>query len=173
VLGTIKPGDGTVVVHRCGCPELPPEAAEALMDGRALKALNDGEGDLGLGIPTVWAGLPPREASSSSGTGVSAGAGSSASGAGGRAIDDGGPTFTSELQVFCDDRKFLLRDVSNVVALMADIESTQSQTINQVAMLQYRVSVTDIGELEQLIAAIEEVPGVISVERILARSSKS
>ena len=40
-------------------------------------------------------------------------------------------------------------------------------------MLQYKVSVADIEELEQLTAAIEEVPGVISVERILARSSKS
>ena len=40
-------------------------------------------------------------------------------------------------------------------------------------MLQYKVSVANIGELEQLTAAIEEVPGVISVERILARSSKS
>lgn len=40
-------------------------------------------------------------------------------------------------------------------------------------MLQYKVSVADIGELSRLILAIEEVPGVISVERILARSTKS
>ena len=84
--------------------------------------------------------------------------------------EDDPVTYTSELQVFCDDRKFLLRDVSNVVALMADIESTQSQTINKVAMLQYKVSVFGIDQLNRLVAAIEDVSGVISVERILAQS---
>ena len=40
-------------------------------------------------------------------------------------------------------------------------------------MLQYRFSVADVQELRALTAAIEDVPGVISVERILARSPMS
>jgi hypothetical protein len=45
----------------------------------------------------------------------------------------------SGLQVFCVDRKFLLRDVSDVVALKTEIVKTFSQTIADKAMLQYKV----------------------------------
>lgn len=78
---------------------------------------------------------------------------------------------TQVLQVQCTDRKFLLRDVSNIVALEADIISTASQTIGTLAMLQYKVEVTGISELEKLIELIMNVPGVVSVERLLASAA--
>ena len=73
--------------------------------------------------------------------------------------------YTTELQVLCKDRKFLLRDVSDVVALEADISSTSSETMNEVAVLHYKIKVEDIQQLRSLTSAIRQIAGVMSVER--------
>lgn len=77
-----------------------------------------------------------------------------------------GEDYTTELQVLCKDRKFLLRDVSDVMALEADISSTSSETMNEVAVLHYKVKVEDIQQLRTLTSAIRQIAGVMSVERV-------
>lgn len=44
-----------------------------------------------------------------------------------------------EVQVFCVDRKYLLRDISELFASKAEIVRTSSQTIDDKAMLQFKV----------------------------------
>eukprot|EP00614_Pseudopedinella_elastica_P014864 CAMPEP_0172583616 /NCGR_PEP_ID=MMETSP1068-20121228/3219_1 /TAXON_ID=35684 /ORGANISM="Pseudopedinella elastica, Strain CCMP716" /LENGTH=913 /DNA_ID=CAMNT_0013377481 /DNA_START=220 /DNA_END=2961 /DNA_ORIENTATION=+ len=73
-----------------------------------------------------------------------------------------------ELQVLCVDRRFLLRDVSDVVAAGGEIVKTSSQTIaNSVAVLTYKVMVSDHKQLQGLISEILKVPDVTSCERIV------
>jgi GTP pyrophosphokinase len=74
--------------------------------------------------------------------------------------------YASELQVLCDDRKFLLRDVSDVVSLGSEILRTSSQTINDKAALQFKVKVASSQQLCDLVTAILGVSGVTSCDRI-------
>jgi (p)ppGpp synthase/HD superfamily hydrolase len=76
--------------------------------------------------------------------------------------------YISEIQVYCEDRKFLLRDVSDVVALETEIIRTSSQTIDDKAMLQYKVYVSSFRQLDGLIRAVCAIPGVKSCERLIA-----
>jgi GTP pyrophosphokinase len=81
---------------------------------------------------------------------------------------EGPEEYVSELQVLCVDRKFLLRDVSDAVALESDILRTSSQTIDDKAILQYKVKVASARQLNDLVSAILRVSGVTSCERISA-----
>jgi len=74
--------------------------------------------------------------------------------------------FVSELQVYCTDRKYLLRDVSEVVSSEAEIVGTSSQTIEDIALLCYKVEVPNLQQLQTLMNAICAVPGVKSCERV-------
>jgi GTP diphosphokinase / guanosine-3',5'-bis(diphosphate) 3'-diphosphatase len=76
--------------------------------------------------------------------------------------------YSSELQVLCLDRKFLLRDVSDVVALESQIVRTSSQTIGDKAVLNFKVLVSSAQQLSDLVSAILRVPGVTSCERMSA-----
>lgn len=87
-------------------------------------------------------------------------------------------TYFVVLQVFCIDRKFLLRDVSDVVAEYTNIVQTSSITIgdnigSDKAMLQYKVSVSDLAQLNALIEAIYSIPEVVSCERLGNRGGKA
>jgi len=74
--------------------------------------------------------------------------------------------YTSELQVLCEDRKFLLRDVSDVVSLGSEILQTSSETINDKAALQFKVKVASSQQLKDLVTAILGVSGVTSCDRV-------
>lgn len=74
--------------------------------------------------------------------------------------------YASELQVLCEDRKFLLRDVSDVVSLGSEILQTSSETINDKAALQFKVKVATSQQLKDLVTAILGVSGVTSCDRV-------
>jgi len=82
-------------------------------------------------------------------------------------LNAGAATYPVELEVLCVDRKFLLRDVSDAVALEAEIVRTASQTVKTDAVLTYRVMVRDKAQLRDLVDAVMNVSNVTSCERIL------
>lgn len=75
-----------------------------------------------------------------------------------------------ELQVLCKDRKFLLRDVSSVVASVSEIISTNSKTVGSAAILVFEVQISDVDHLTTLTQAVEQIPGVTSLRRLLSRA---
>jgi len=74
-------------------------------------------------------------------------------------------TFQTKIKVVCGDRKFLLRDISDIVAVNADIVSTASHTSEGIAFLDFTVEVASAAHLAKVNDAVLQVPGVLSCDR--------
>jgi RelA/SpoT family (p)ppGpp synthetase len=109
------------------------------------------EEDVTEAVPVAWEIVPPHSDCYDDETGTEIG-------------------YISEIQVYCEDRRFLLRDVSDVVALETEIIRTSSQTIDDKAMLQYKVFVSNYKNLASLIRSVCNIPGVKSCERLIAET---
>jgi len=75
--------------------------------------------------------------------------------------------YLARIKVVCEDRKGLLSDVSAAInRLRVVIESTQSATLEQSAILEYSLSVRNLKQLNSVIQSIQQVESVQKVERI-------
>lgn len=76
-----------------------------------------------------------------------------------------GIVYLAEISVYANDRKLLLADCSEVVSEYSDIVRTGSATTKEHAVLDFLVEVKDLGQLQQVMDALNEINSVMSVER--------
>jgi len=73
--------------------------------------------------------------------------------------------FLAEILLFCEDRKKLLADCSEVVSELSSIFLTGSSSSEEHATLVFLIRVTSIDHLQHVMDSLVEIPSVMSVER--------
>jgi hypothetical protein len=73
--------------------------------------------------------------------------------------------FLAEILLFCEDRKKLLADCSEVVSELSSIFLTGSSSSEEHATLVFLIRVTSVDHLQHVMDSLVEIPSVMSVER--------
>lgn len=77
-----------------------------------------------------------------------------------------GATFPAEVVVEAVDRTGLLRDISEVLSReRVNVIATRSSSTDLAARMRFTVEITDLGQLQRVLALIREVKGVVSADR--------
>jgi len=136
IVGTVTE-QGHVTLHRSTCA-IPETAIKMSQTAPAMQSLTDPEEFISGSrvIPASWTSMEKNR------------------------------VYPVEIEVKARDRRFLLSDASIVVSAKAFITDTWSKTIGTVAVLRYSVEMSDLHQLEELVAAILAIEGVFSCDRI-------
>jgi (p)ppGpp synthase/HD superfamily hydrolase len=73
--------------------------------------------------------------------------------------------YLTEILLFCEDRKKLLADCSEVVSELSSIFLTGSSSSEEHATLVFLIRVTSVDHLQHVMDSLVEIPSVMSVER--------
>ncbi|MDD2672661.1 MAG: ACT domain-containing protein, partial [Syntrophales bacterium] len=77
-------------------------------------------------------------------------------------------TYPVHIRVFCKDKKGLLAEISNVISDL-DINiahATVDTTPDQSAVLDFKLDVHDVNQLNQVFSSLRKLSSVLSVERL-------
>jgi GTP pyrophosphokinase len=71
-----------------------------------------------------------------------------------------------DIEVEAHDRQGLLRDISDLF-VREKVNATKANTLSRgnLAMMQFSLEITDLDQLQRLLALIQQVPGVIAARR--------